>query len=102
MEPFDIPGFTSGISPLKQAFNDARHKVGILDSVIGRNPPKLRYTIDAQAKHIVDVVNDTYDKLHTFAYEALLFQTRLKPYLNAVGCTLDQNGELVLDFEGVA
>ena len=90
------------LTQLEKDFYDARYKVGILDSFTGQQSPTLYYATDEQAKHIIKVVNETYDKLHDNAYKALLFQTRLKPYVNAVGLTLDDNGELVLDFGGVA
>ena len=90
------------LTQLEKDFYDARYKVGILDSFTGQQSPTLYYATDEQAKHIIKVVNETYDKLHDNAYKALLFQTRLKPYINAVGLTLDDNGELALDFGGVA
>ncbi|MDO4777716.1 MAG: calcium-binding protein [Cardiobacteriaceae bacterium] len=90
------------LSQLELDFLEARYKVGILDSFTGQRTPALYYGTEEQAKHIIKVVNETYDKLSQSAYKALLFQTRLKPYADAVGFTLDESDKLALDFTEVA
>lgn len=45
-----------------------------------------------------DLVNRSYDQLRQSVYDALLLQTRLKPYMDAVSLTVSDSGEFVLDF----
>ncbi|HLO62595.1 MAG TPA: putative Ig domain-containing protein, partial [Azonexus sp.] len=46
-------------------------------------------------------LGQAYDALRDSVYQALLPQTRLKPYLDAIGLTLDANGNFQLDFGAV-
>ena len=77
-------------------------RIGVLDSFTGTRSSRLYYFNEAQAKHIIDTVNGTYDKLADSLYDGLLFQTRLKPYLNAIRFGMDDAGKLQLDYSGVA
>ena len=77
-------------------------RIGVLDSFTGTRSSRLYYFNEAQAKHIIDTVNGTYDKLADSLYDGLLFQTRLKPYLNAIRFGMSEDGKLQLDYSGVA
>ncbi|MCP8464201.1 hypothetical protein NK553_09600, partial [Pseudomonas sp. ZM23] len=46
-------------------------------------------------------INQAYESLRESIYNGLLLQTRLRPYVEAIGVTLDENG-LGLDFSKVA
>jgi Ca2+-binding RTX toxin-like protein len=48
----------------------------------------------------VDLLNQSYEALRTSVYEALVMQTRLKPYVEAIELVIDENG-LGFDFTGM-
>ena len=90
------------ISPELQAeFNALQDKIRLLDAFTGEDSRTLGYGTLEQVKEIIRVANTTYVQLEHSLYQGLLFQTRLKPYLDAVAFTLD-NGQLKLDFSGVS
>lgn len=90
------------ISPELQAeFNALQDKIRLLDAFTGEDSRTLGYGTLEQVKEIIRVANTTYAQLEHSLYQGLLFQTRLKPYLDAVAFTLD-NGQLKLDFSGVS
>ena len=90
------------ISPELQAeFNALQDKIRLLDAFTGEDSRTLGYGTLEQVKEIIRVTNTTYAQLEHSLYQGLLFQTRLKPYLDAVAFTLD-NGQLKLDFSGVS
>ena len=90
------------ISPELQAeFNALQDKIRLLDAFTGEDSRTLGYGTLEQVKEIIRVTNTTYAQLEHSLYQGLLFQTRLKPYLDAVAFTLD-NGQLKLDFGGVS
>ena len=90
------------ISPELQAeFNALQDKIRLLDAFTGEDSRTLGYGTLEQVKEIIRVANTTYAQLEYSLYQGLLFQTRLKPYLDAVSFTLD-NGQLKLDFSGVS
>ena len=90
------------ISPELQAeFNALQDKIRLLDAFTGEDSRTLGYGTLEQVKEIIRVANTTYAQLEHSLYQGLLFQTRLKPYLDAVSFTLD-NGQLKLDFSGVS
>lgn len=91
----------AGLLPTHYEIPEIAFKVGILDSFTGQNSPKLYYATAEQAKKIVEVVNKSYDKLSQSAYESLLFQTRLKPYLNELRLNLNPQGEIGFDLSNV-
>ena len=77
-------------------------RIGVLDSFTGTRSSRLYYFNEAQAKHIIDTANGTYDKLVDSLYDGLLFQTRLRPYLDAMRLRVDEKGEYSLDYSGVS
>ena len=88
--------------PEKKKKAALREKIAILDAFTGTNSTYLYYGTRWQAKHIIDTVEKTYANLADNLYDGLLFQTRLKPYLNAIRFGMDDAGKLRLDYSGVA
>ena len=77
-------------------------KIGILDAFTGTDSTHLYYGTKAQAQHTLDTIEKTYANLADNLYDGLLFQTRLKPYLNAIRFGMSEDGKLQLDYSGVA
>ena len=77
-------------------------KIGILDAFTGTDSSHLYYGTKLQAQHIIDTIEKTYANLADNLYDGLLFQTRLKPYLNAIRFGMSEDGKLQLDYSGVA
>ncbi|MDO4693620.1 MAG: calcium-binding protein [Eikenella sp.] len=82
-------------------FNALKDKIRILDAFTGQDSRRLAYATEDQAKNIIQVARTTYESLASNLYQGLLFQTRLQPYLNAIGFTLENN-EFKLDYSGVS
>ena len=105
LTPGELEALRNGkvnISPELQAEFDAlQDKIRLLDAFTGEDSRTLGYGTLEQVKEIIRVANTTYAQLEHSLYQGLLFQTRLKPYLDAVAFTLD-NGQLKLDFSGVS
>lgn len=105
LTPGELQALRNGkvnISPELQAeFNALQDKIRLLDAFTGEDSRMLGYGTLEQVKEIIRVANTTYAQLEHSLYQGLLFQTRLKPYLDAVAFTLD-NGQLKLDFSGVS
>ena len=105
LTPGELQALRNGkvnISPELQAeFNALQDKIRLLDAFTGEDSRTLGYGTLEQVKEIIRVANTTYAQLEHSLYQGLLFQTRLKPYLDAVAFTLD-NGQLKLDFSGVS
>ena len=77
-------------------------KIGILDAFTGTDSTHLYYGTKAQAQHTLDTIEKTYANLADNLYDGLLFQTRLKPYLNAIRFGMSEDGKLQQDYSGVA
>ena len=77
-------------------------RIGVLDSFTGTRSSRLYYFNEAQAKHIIDTVNGTYDKLADSLYDGLLFQTRLRPYLDAMCLRISEEGKYSIDYGDVS
>jgi iron-regulated protein frpA len=105
LTPGELQALRNGkvnISPELQAeFNALQDKIRLLDAFTGEDSRTLGYGTLEQVKEIIRVANTTYAQLEHSLYQGLLFQTRLKPYLDAVAFTLD-NSQLKLDFSGVS
>ena len=72
-------------------------KIKILDAFTGTDSSVLGYGTVQQAEAIVKTVNETHAALAQRIYQGLLFQTRLRPYLEKIGFEL-KDGSLKLDF----
>jgi Ca2+-binding RTX toxin-like protein len=49
----------------------------------------------------LDFLNQSYEALRQSVYNSLFLQTRGQEYLDAIGLTVDENGNVVLDFSGM-
>ncbi|MDO5686726.1 MAG: FrpA/C, partial [Neisseria sp.] len=96
------PGGVEHISiyPFLAEFERAMPKISILDAFSGIRTEQLYYRGEAYAKHVVDVIEKTYQDLSDNIYFALLTQTRLKPYLDQISFAVI-DGKFTLDFTGV-
>ena len=88
--------------PEKKKKAALREKIAILDAFTGTDSTHLYYGTKAQAQHTLDTIEKTYANLADNLYDGLLFQTRLKPYLNAIRFGMNEEGKLQLDYSGVA
>ncbi|WP_373752485.1 calcium-binding protein, partial [Neisseria weixii] len=77
-----------------------RQKVATLDAFSGEKSRVMFSMNDTETKRIFSVIDKAYDSLNDNVYQALLFQTRLQPYLNEIGLVLE-NDEFKLDYSGV-
>ncbi|MCL9779009.1 calcium-binding protein [Neisseria subflava] len=84
----------------KAKLHELRTKIATLDAFSGEKSDVIYVQSKQQMEDFLKIVHETYDKLTDAVYENLLFQTRLKPYLNQIGITLE-NGEFKLDFSRV-
>ena len=103
LTPSQIAALKNGLvldSETAAEFQAARHKTAILDAFTGEHSETLYFGTQAQARQIIDTINQTYATLSQNIYRGLLFQTRLQPYLNEIGFKLENN-EFKLDFSGV-
>ncbi|WP_298644134.1 calcium-binding protein, partial [uncultured Cardiobacterium sp.] len=88
--------------PAGQKQAELNRKIAILDAFTGTRSPHLYYFSKKEAQHIVDTVNDTYERLADSLYDGLLFQTRLRPYLDAIRLSVNEEGEYRIDYSGVS
>ncbi|MDO4644082.1 MAG: hypothetical protein Q4A74_09600, partial [Cardiobacteriaceae bacterium] len=80
--------------------NQVLNKIAVLDAFSGEKSNTIYVTSAQEVLNFYEVVNKAYDKLAENIYEGLLFQTRLKPYLNKLGFIIENN-EFKLDYSGV-
>ena len=88
--------------PAGQKQAELNRRIAILDAFTGTRSPNLYYFSKEEAQHIVDTVNDTYERLADSLYDGLLFQTRLRPYLDAIRLRINEAGEYGIDYSGVS
>lgn len=91
----------AGLLPTYYVIKGIENKIGMLDSFTNQQSPRLFYATQKQAEDVVKVINQAYAQLSTNTYQTLLFQTRLKPYLNQIRLALNEQGDLGLDFSRV-
>ena len=62
--------------------------------------PEVMFTDDAfiLSEQQQDFVNQSYTSLADSVYSALLFQTRLQPYMDSIGLVIDDQGSFAVDF----
>ena len=73
----------------------------MLDAFTGQDSSRLAFVDLEDAKRILNVIRESYARLSEKVYEGLLFQTRLKPYIDAIGLGFE-DGQLALDFTKTA
>ena len=88
--------------PDKRKQAELNRRIAILDAFTGTKSQNLYYADEKQAQHIVDTVNDTYDRLADSLYDGLLFQTRLRPYLEVMYLTVNKEGKYDIDCSDVS
>ena len=88
--------------PAGQKQAELNRRIAILDVFTGTRSPNLYYFSKEEAQHIVDTVNDTYERLADSLYDGLLFQTRLRPYLDAIRLRINEAGEYGIDYSDVS
>ncbi|WP_107688895.1 calcium-binding protein [Neisseria wadsworthii] len=76
------------------------HKIAALDAFLGEKSNIIYVSSDRDIAKFFQVANKAYDTLGQNIYKALLFQTRLKPYLKEIGFTIENN-EFKLDYSKV-
>ncbi|MDK4679922.1 calcium-binding protein [Kingella negevensis] len=104
LTPTQIAEWRKGIvldAQTKADFEAVRSKIAVLDAFTGEKSETLYFGTQAQARQIIDTVNQTYDSLANNIYQGLLFQTRLQPYLNEIGFKLDDKQQFTLDYTDV-
>ena len=78
-------------------FDTYSNKLNILNAFTGESS-KLFYAGTAkQRQELLDTIDDTYNSIRDSLYESLLFQTRLKPYLEKLTFKLE-NDQVSVDF----
>ncbi|MBI0097314.1 MULTISPECIES: calcium-binding protein [unclassified Snodgrassella] len=78
-------------------FDTYSNKLNILNAFTGESS-KLFYAGTAkQRQKLLDTIDDTYNSIRDSLYESLLFQTRLKPYLEKLAFKYE-NDQISLDF----
>ena len=88
--------------PDKRKQAELNRRIAILGAFTGTKSQNLYYADEKQAQHIVDTVNDTYDRLADSLYDGLLFQTRLRPYLEVMYLTVNKEGKYDIDCSDVS
>ena len=85
---------------IQAAINAARERIAILDAYSGENTRQMFIRNEADAQRILKLTNETYQKLSESIYTSLLFQTRLKPYINQISFKLENN-QFKIDYNGL-
>ena len=85
-------GNVAYISKEYQAALDALlERIAILDAYTGIDSENIFYTDEADAKRIVGLAGTTYENLAANIYKSLLFQTRLKSYIEQIDFKIERD-----------
>ena len=85
-------GNVAYISKEYQAALDALlERIAILDAYTGIDSENIFYTDEADAKRIVGLAGTTYENLAANIYKSLLFQTRLKSYIEQINFKIERD-----------
>ncbi|WP_239362970.1 calcium-binding protein [Snodgrassella communis] len=82
-------------------FKTYRDKLNVLNAFTGETSRLFYAGTPKQRQQLLDTIDKTYNGIRTSLYESLLFQTRLKPYLEKLTFKWE-NDEVLLDFSGIA
>ncbi|WP_287957428.1 calcium-binding protein [Snodgrassella sp.] len=82
-------------------FKTYSDKLNVLNAFTGETSRLFYAGTPKQRQQLLDTIDKTYNGIRTSLYESLLFQTRLKPYLEKLTFKLE-NDEVSLDFSGIA
>ncbi|ESK50169.1 hypothetical protein P255_02667 [Acinetobacter brisouii CIP 110357] len=81
-------------------FKQAQLKMNILNAFSGENS-RVVYAENAVARqNLLNNISNTYNNLEESVYKSLLFQTRLKPYIDAIHVKATDSG-YSFDFSGI-
>ena len=85
-------GNVAYISKEYQAALDALlERIAVLDAYTGIDSENIFYTDEADAKRIVGLTGTTYENLAANIYKSLLFQTRLKSYIEQIDFKIERD-----------
>jgi Ca2+-binding RTX toxin-like protein len=84
-----------------EKFKTYSGKLNVLNAFTGETSRLFYAGTPKQRQQLLDTIDKTYNGIRTSLYESLLFQTRLKPYLEKLTFKLG-NDEVSLDFSGIA
>lgn len=73
----------------------------IIDAFLGTKSDELYYYGKRSVENMIVDIQATYNKISESLYNGLLMQTRLKDYADALSLTIDNNGNLALDYTAV-
>lgn len=66
-------------------------RIAVLDAYTGIDSENIFYTDEADAKRIVGLTGTTYENLAANIYKSLLFQTRLKSYIEQIDFKIERD-----------
>ncbi|NUE65873.1 calcium-binding protein [Snodgrassella sp. ESL0253] len=84
-----------------EKFKTYSGKLNVLNAFTGETSRLFYAGTPKQRQQLLDTIDKTYNGIRNSLYESLLFQTRLKPYLEKLTFKLE-NDEVSLDFSGIA
>lgn len=82
-------------------FKTYSDKLNVLNAFTGETSRLFYAGTPKQRQQLLDTIDKTYNGIRNSLYESLLFQTRLKPYMEKLTFKLE-NDEVSLDFSGIA
>jgi Ca2+-binding RTX toxin-like protein len=85
----------------KKKFKTYSDKLNVLNAFTGETSRLFYAGTPKQRQQLLDTIDKTYNGIRNSLYESLLFQTRLKPYMEKLTFKLE-NDEVSLDFSGIA
>lgn len=84
-----------------EKFKTYSGKLNVLNAFTGETSRLFYAGTPKQRQQLLDTIDKTYNGIRNSLYESLLFQTRLKPYMEKLTFKLE-NDEVSLDFSGIA
>jgi Ca2+-binding RTX toxin-like protein len=85
----------------EKKFKTYSDKLNVLNAFTGETSRLFYAGTPKQRQQLLDTIDKTYNGIRNSLYESLLFQTRLKPYMEKLTFKLE-NDEVSLDFSGIA
>ncbi|WP_239324785.1 calcium-binding protein [Snodgrassella gandavensis] len=84
-----------------EKFKTYSGKLNVLNAFTGETSRLFYAGTPKQRQQLLDTIDKTYNGIRNSLYESLLFQTRLKPYLEKLTFKLEKD-DVSLDFSGIA
>ncbi|WP_037386094.1 calcium-binding protein, partial [Serratia sp. DD3] len=82
---------------LRKELDGLTDEIRILDAFTGVSTHNINLSVNGQKT--IDSIKSIYQEMLDYAYEALLIQTRLKPYLSQIEMHLADNGDLIVNYD---